>query len=520
MKYFIPAWYSGHQWWESKMEPYFYNQAETTFDDMISLMSMHRLNHESFQMIVLNYTPDLRTFLHRHDLFDMTYWSVFDEIQGFQHRTPRAIDYRHLDWPVGTEFLYLAHMIRAMMPDEMHADVYFNQDGYVIWIEVFQHNVSKYRYVLDDRGYVSSIIYFDEAGKPNHQRYLTHDGDWILQEDLVSGEVSVHEQYAHYFSQQRYASMSEVIFEYVAQYRDQVFEQTDTVIVAADMRHNKPIADIFAQYKRCYSVFQQRPHASIEALESMDPHANWLVDTLDNEQLLEAYRVQRGISNRLLRITPFDAQPMSNISSQLHETFIGVWIDGMGTEQLLTMLTELTDYLNQDEALRLVLLSKSKPKYALPTELKRQIEAINAQMNEKDETSEAVSELMKGKEPIDYIQVKYVPFELDIIEAISTLRIVIDLSKEPDLFLQICCLSTGIPQINVRATDYVTHKENGYVVDGETRLHVALDYYLMQLKNWNKSYAYAMKLAKKYASDKIIAQLDALIEGENDGAEV
>ncbi|PNZ29856.1 hypothetical protein CD122_01250 [Staphylococcus rostri] len=73
MKYFIPAWYSGHQWWESKMEPYFYNQAETTFDDMISLMSMHRLNHESFQMIVLNYTPDLRTFLHRHDLFDMTY---------------------------------------------------------------------------------------------------------------------------------------------------------------------------------------------------------------------------------------------------------------------------------------------------------------------------------------------------------------------------------------------------------------------------------------------------------------
>lgn len=517
MKYFIPAWYSTDQWWACKLSPYYYNQAETAFDDMISLMSMHRLNRQSFEVIVLNYTPDLRTFLHRHDLFDVTYWSVFDDIQGFKHRTPRAIDYRQLDWPAGTEFLYLPHMIRAFMSPEMYANIYFDQDGYVIWIEVYQNEILRYRYVLDDRGYVSSIVYFDVSGQPQYQRYLTHDGAWILQEDYLDGSVRVNELFHHHFAQTHYISMSQVIFEYLARYRDKAFNATDTVIVASDVRHNTSISNIFAHYKRCYSVFQRRPHETVAAIETLDMHASWLVDTLENEQRLKSYQVQAGLKNHMMRITPFDAQPMSNISSQLHETYIGVWLDGLHTEDIMTMLAQLEAYMGQDDTLRLTLLTKQQPVAALPQEIRLEIEAMNARMNE-DELSEAVTELMKEKEPMTYVQAKHVPFELDIIEAMTTLRLVIDLSKEPDLFLQICCLSTGIPQINVRATDYVVHKGNGFVLDKKTDLNMALDYFLVQLKNWNHSYAYAMKLAKKYASDKIIAQLDALIEGDYHGA--
>ena len=517
MKYFIPAWYSAEQWWACKMSPYYHRQAETAFDDMISLMSMHRLNQQPFEVIVLNYTPDLRTFLHRHDLFDVTYWSVFDEIQGFQHRTPRAVDYRQLDWPVGTEFLYLEHTIRALMPHEMHADVHFNQDGYVIWIEVYQQDVRLYRYVLDDRGYVSSIVYFDALGKSEYRRYLTHDGTWILQEDYSDGSVKVHPKYQHHFLQEYYADMSQIIFEYLARYRDRVCTLTDTVIVAADVRHNAAISNVFSQYKRCYSVFQRRAHDTVDAIETLDTCASWLVDTLENEARLQSYQLQHQLHNHMMRITPFDAQPMSNISSQLHETYIGVWLDGLETEEIMSMLVQLSDYMAQDDTLRVTLLTKKRPVDALPTQVKLEVEAMNARMNE-DGLSEAMAELMKEKQAIDYVQIKHVPFELDLIEAMTTLRIVVDLSKEPDLFLQICCLSTGIPQINVRATDYVAHEANGFVLDKETGLNVALDYFLVQLKNWNQSYAYAMKLAKKYASDQIIAQLDTLIEGDYNGA--
>ena len=63
---------------------------------MISLMTMHSSNNVDYQLIVLNFSPYLRTFLH---------WSVFDEIQGVGHQTPQAIDYRDLSWPEGTEFI-------------------------------------------------------------------------------------------------------------------------------------------------------------------------------------------------------------------------------------------------------------------------------------------------------------------------------------------------------------------------------------------------------------------------------
>ncbi|KIX91594.1 hypothetical protein TP70_01530 [Staphylococcus microti] len=512
MKYFIPAWYPEQHWWQNRAD-----QQATAFDDMISLMSMHHQNEQPFQLLVLNYTPNLRTFLHRYELFDAAYWSVFDEIQGFTHQTPQAVDYRQLDWPEGTEFLYLPSMIRALMPDDMHADIYFSQDGYMSRIAVFQSAVQQYCYIIDDRGYVSQIAYYDEQGTTTKQQYLTQEGDWILEVQLSDGKVRVNPQYQTHFVESYYPSMEAVIKEYLIHYRDQEMAQPDAIVIAADVCHNAMLADIFSANKRCYSVFQQRLQASDAQFETLDREASWLVDTLENEQRLITYRATKQLSNRLMRITPFDAQMLPNISSQLHETYIGLWVDGLEDTRLADSLAQLVDYIREDTSLRIVLLSK-RHQYLLPQWLKQNVATINEQMNVSEKVSEAERELMKEDEPIDYVEIKSVPFEVDIIEALSTLRIVIDLSHEPDLFLQISCLSAGIPQINMRTTDYVVHEMNGHVLENDTTLQEALDYYLIKLKNWNQSYAYAMKLAKKYASDKIIVQLDALIEGENHGA--
>ena len=58
---------------------------------MISLMTMHSSNNVDYQLIVLNFSPYLRTFLHRYDLYESHYWSVFDEIQGVGHQTPKLL---------------------------------------------------------------------------------------------------------------------------------------------------------------------------------------------------------------------------------------------------------------------------------------------------------------------------------------------------------------------------------------------------------------------------------------------
>lgn len=517
MKYFIPAWYSTHHWWESTAEPFFYKYEVTAFDDMISLMSMHRQNQQPCELLVLNYMPNLRMFLHRHELYDTSYWSVFDAIQGFTDKTPKAIDYRQLDWPEGTEFLYLPYMIRALMPDNQHANIHLSEEGYVIWLEVFQTNMLHYRYIFDDRGYVSSLIYFDDAGQAYKQYYMTYTGDWVLQENLLDQTVMVNPQYQQNFEHIQYPTMEAIIFEYLARYRESMVAAGDAIIIAADHRHNEQIAQIFLNQTLCVSVFHQRELLSMAQVRTMGHDVKWLVDTIENEQLVTSYIGLQGADERLMRITPFNAQVMPNMSSQLYETYIGLWIDGMDDSEVVSVLSQLAEYIVKDTSLRVVLLTEKRA-HEMASSIEQEVARINGEMNITEDMSETVADLIEVQPPIEYIQIKHVPFELDIIESVATLRIMIDLSQEPDLFLQICCLSAGLPQINMCSTDYVTHALNGHVLKERDQLTEALDYYLVRLKNWNQSYAYSMKLAKKYASDNIIAQLDALIEGGKDGA--
>ena len=63
MKRFIPAWYSRNRWWESTSRPFYLKKQYTDFDDMISLMTMHSSNNVDYQLIVLSFSPYLRTCL-------------------------------------------------------------------------------------------------------------------------------------------------------------------------------------------------------------------------------------------------------------------------------------------------------------------------------------------------------------------------------------------------------------------------------------------------------------------------
>ncbi len=105
---------------------------------MISLMGMHLENDLDYQLIVLNHAPNLRTFLHRYDLYETKYSSVFDEIQGFSHHAPQAINYHHLKWPDDVEFVYTPYLLKCVTSEQTYTNIYFSQEGYSIWFEEFE----------------------------------------------------------------------------------------------------------------------------------------------------------------------------------------------------------------------------------------------------------------------------------------------------------------------------------------------------------------------------------------------
>lgn len=519
MKHFIPAWYSQKRWWADKAEPFYNKRLVTEFDDLISLMNMHQKHQIDFDILVLNYFPDLRTFLHRHQLFEANYWSLFDEIQGFSHRTPQAIDYRQLQWPAETEFVFTPFLMRGVTSPSTYTNIYFNQEGYIVWLEDFEGLKKQRRYIFDDRGWLSAIRNYDENGQDVNQQYMTADGDCILTEDLVTKQIVVSDKYRHRFDQAEYATMTEFIQAQFKHYTAKHYQVDDVKIAAADDRHNALITENIAPEHLCFSIYSQRnKELNDQTLASVHKGQYWLVDRQDHEVALMLYQSKHHLDNQLMRITPFDAQVLPNISSQLYETYIGLWLDGLVEQDMQRIVTSLTAYIQAHEGYRLLLLTKHDQNEVSPW-LKEHIKIINDKYNEVEPDDEGVNQLVAEDEDyVKLLELQHVPFEMDLFEVVSKLRIVIDLNQEPDLFLQICSISAGLPQINQRETEYVTHDKNGKIISSEVEMIAALDYFLDHLKHWNYSFAYSIKLVDEYASEQIIDQLDRLIEGEMHGA--
>ncbi|MEL0537466.1 accessory Sec system protein Asp1 [Staphylococcus debuckii] len=516
MKYLIPAWYHKDEWWRDKAMPFYETHFTTEFDDMVSLGNMLAKHAEPFELICLNYHSELRNFLYRNGLFESSYWSVFDAIQGFEPATPQPIDYRDLHWPEGTEFIYTPYIVKAYTGTHTSSNIYMSQEGYMTWVEDYYNNHIEKRYIFDDRGFLSSVTYFNQQAQPKKIAYLNREGHTVIEEHLDTGKVEVAEAFHDQFKQSEYSSMKEVIQEYLAAYIETHQSPHNTYIAASDSRHNALLTEVINGQQLTFSLFSRRqPELSTSDLQTISTAQHWLVDSQIQAAQLKQYREDAGLATDIMQHTPFPATILPNLSSQLHETEIGLMIDGLALDEVNQQLDVLIPYVQEGEDLRLVLLTRHSRS--------QRAEALKDRI---DEVNEAFAKAQPGYMLMDETQIaelklvrfEFIPFEADIVKLISTLRIMIDLNHEPDLFLQISSISAGIPQINRQPTEYMKDQANGLLITHNTELPQALDTFLIGLKNWNFAFAYSVQLVEAYSSEKLVEQLNRLIEGETHGA--
>lgn len=515
MRYFIPAWYSEQKLWKDNTLPFYYKPNKTGFDDMISLISMHKKNGRKYKLLVLNYSPNLRLFLHRHDLFESDYWSVFDVLQNAPNTLPKAIDYLELNWSKDTEFVYSPFMIEAVISENMYSQIKFNQEGYILHIHEFENGVQQKKMIFDDRGFISSIIKY-ENDIEIEQTYLNVLGEKVLTENLITGEVLTNTPVKDLLDHNKYKNMLEIIEELVEKFYTYQITLSDDFIVASDQRHNNLITRYFKENQLCFSVFSNRnKNITPNLIQSMQPVKSCLVDTKKNERECNVIINNNLIDMKVFRITPFDTEKIENISSQLYDINIGFWIDNLSRETVEIIINQLYNYIKNKENFKVTILMKDiaskTPKWLLDI-----VKEKNKLYNEKQKKlNEEIADVLEEEmEFIEMIKIESVLFEDDLIRAISTLRVVIDLGEEPDLYLQISAISAGVPQINIIETEYVTPDINGVIIPNSTDMIQALDYFLLSLKNWNYSYSSSIKLVDEFSSTKIIKIVDDLIKGE------
>lgn len=523
MFYFIPAWYNSERKWYDDTPPWFRVFERMRFDDTVNQLKMFLKAEESSSLLILNYQPQLRYFLHKQDLLGSTYWSFFDEIQNISVTDTNPISFKHLNWPKNTRFLYTPFAVVAKQGARTLAYIHFAENGNLLYIDFQKDNRSDKHYIFDDRGFLSSILYHDELGFPSHQDYLNPNGVWQVREHLSEHQagIEVNPVADNLFQERYYASWEDLIIERLALLEKEMSAE-DVLVIANHPQHNVIICDSFPKQKKVVSFFTTRSNETgFETLALLAKEASLLVvDTKKQEQELQEALLQLGETKKIIsRISPFDTRLRLGHSQMVKELILYFYIDRTSDVRIKSVLLELMQLMEQNPLLevKVVTIEKTYPLSALKDWVSDTIHQsfdIDRFFQVVEDTGE--NQLEEDEElELTRIHFEYFSNENQLIEALDTARLVIDLGQEPDLYTQIASISAGIPQIHCAETEYVTHLKNGWVLGEQDPIAPAIQYYVEGLANWNAALVYAVQKMADYTSGRILSQWKALLDQES-----
>ena len=512
---FVPSWYDQTMGWQSVYGPWHQKNSGYEFDDTINQVRMFRMAGEDIVLMCLSYMPCLRHFLHRQCIYPTPYWSVFDEMQGTTYCDPGTLSYQELQWPHNVEWIYTSRDVRAYVDDHLYAVVEFYSDGSMCWIDFYRDETICRRDVYDDRGFCSSSLQFSE-GKPVKREYWGCLGEKRFTENLISGEIIISKESYRSFRKDHYVSLAELIDEKV---KDWLLERKgSTVIIAANQLHNQLVLQECRYQTVILSFFEDRYCLdNKEELQRDTARAPFVVtDTERSAKNLEA----AGVKSDIYDISPFDTRLPLGTSQKVREQKIFMPVEGLDVILLEKALHQILDFMNEHEDVNLTLginAENEKENQQVVQLVEKLLHEGNfAKITFEGLSYELLNEGKKGEratkqkhkrriEMVSYLS------EFDLIDILSDTRLILDVRDQPDLYLQIAGISSGIPQVNYRYTRYIEHQKDGFIIQNIDHITEALEYYLSGLSHWNEALVYCVQTAAEYAGSALVEKWKELL---------
>ncbi len=521
MYYFVPAWYTNERPWYAASQEWTKVYEEIAFDDTINQVQLFAEAGETVRLIFLTYQPQRRYEMHEKGLLGQVYWSFFDDIQNISRTHTHPIDFKDLAWPKGTEFLYTPFAVFAKNKGALIAKIAFASSGNLLEIHWQNEGKQRYTYLFDDRGFLSSILYYDEAGQALYQDYLNENGVWQVREHLQATDeppIEINWFSDHVFAQKRYNNWGELVQERLALVAKQVLTDQDTLVLASHALHNDILLNTFSKQQCVLSFFGQRyPLVMDTPLFDLLKRVELVVtESREHGNLLEqALKEEVDTSTNVLVISPFDSRLRLGQSQSMRFQDLYVTVDGLTTDDLKGYLKSLFPLLAKREDLLLTLVSYER--WHSFDDLKDWV--TNHLLVHYEREDFFMETLALGENPVDETtwelsRMRFINLVRtdQIIQELDQARLVIDLSPQPDLYTQIASISAGVPQIHRVPTDYVTHKENGWVLSEEESLEQAVAYYVNSLSHWNQALIFSVERMAENSSSQLLARWRNLLE--------
>ncbi|MGT2722518.1 accessory Sec system protein Asp1 [Streptococcus porcinus] len=519
MYHFIPAWYQKDRPWYDDTKEWTHINQYLQFDDSVNQIKVFHDNQENVRIMILNYSPHLRAFLHQKGLLEVEVWSLFDQLQNCQETKSSPLDWRNLNWPKGATFLYSPFTVSVLVDDCLYARLQFTTNGNLFQIIRFEKDGKrvKEQLVFDDRGFLSSILYF-KNGQASYQDYVNQAGSWCLREYLnqaIADRIVINSKQVPFLKQKTYNNWETLIKEMV----DQEIAMTnlaDIFVIASHQQHNTFFKSITR--RTIFSFYQSRQRLDSLSLAERETFsdAQFLVsDTDKNVVALQSLAKEKNFPP-IVQLSPFDSRFDLGLSIRQKVLEIYFFVDTVDKEDMKAILTLIFKKMAENELLTLKVATYQRYGERI-TNLQDLLETyldtyIPNQLSNKENSLPDKNTNEKALRA----DILIITEENDIISAFKRSRIVIDFGIEPDLYHQIAAISSGIPQINKVQTAYVSHKKNGYIARQIDDISKGLDYYLKGLSHWNQSLVYSIEKIAENTGQALITKWKAQLEGKND----
>lgn len=523
MFYFIPAWYKGDSWEENEQN-WYVRRTCSEFDDIIKQIQLfHRKAEWDYNVILLSYAPNLRHFFHRQGLFRANYWSCFDAMCCIRRRKASLFSYLDINWPEGIEFEYTPFVIIANKDDIKYAEIEFGEDGNLIRIVMFEDEKIVRSNSYDDRGFVSSSVIY-ENGVEKYVDYFNELGERKLRVYSSDGHVEINANKPFFMLKERdsnrevgykkmvYNSLDEVIEEVFSKYIEST-DSKDVFCAAMHDRHVDVLVNTLKNKKLILSFFENRRWYSDEKLNNIVNKADYVVT--DSENMIEKIKSICGELTNIIDISPYDSRTDFGVSQQLAVQKILVPIDNLDDEIFNETIISLLRYIETNEKAQINLITrdaKYNKKQVVFENVKRIVmdagisssmflESENEQIFGQEENS--VNNRMVVNQCID---------EHSVSKCVKEQRILVDMSATPDLYIQISAISSCIPQIVVKKTQYIENGENGRIISEPSEMIGWLHFYLDGLSNWNEAKICSYEMGKWFSTDVLLEKWRKVVE--------
>ena len=508
MVIFIPSWYANYPKWSQEFIPWYRIGKQMDFDDTMSQLKIFQEQHQEIQLLVLNYFPHLRTLFMRYGLHELSTISIFDKLQNISLSEMKAIHYTDFEWPKTVTFHHTAFTLAVYEEERLFASAEYNVEGRTEWIEYYDSNEElKSILRIDDRGFVSSKEHYVQH-QLEEVEYFDANGQWQFKVSASTGEVIIHpEQVNRFYGRTQFSSLEELIRIELEQIMAS-YQSDDIIVIPSHERHNELLLETSTNQKKVFSFFLDRMNIEESKISNIIDQASLIiVDTNEKKQKIEL--LQQGEKNlKILEIPPFDTRLTLGKSQRQAKDILLVEMNTLEIqEESLIMI--LIDLIQTSQNIEIILVTKSHDQM---NRLNHLLETYAQSEKDTDYLDVEIGEtIIREKEQLP-IQVQNLSSEEDIIQCLQKIRLVIDLGKTPNIFLQIASLSAGIPQINRVKSPYVIHGENGRVVETMDELKEAVLLYTEGLREWNKALIHTVRLLEEYSGEKVIEKWKESLE--------